>query len=82
MKFGFEASPAPHSLHENRFEGEGSSDFVPRHSRAIRPTRPPQGFGVADFNVQFAIQNGDAESLSAIGRPCSMLDVRRFRADL
>jgi hypothetical protein len=29
VKFGFEAPPAPHSLDENRLEGEGSSDFVP-----------------------------------------------------
>ena len=37
VKFGFETPPAPHSLDENRFEGEGSSDFVPRHGRGKRP---------------------------------------------
>ena len=37
VKIGFEAPPAPHSLDENRLEGEGSSDFVPRHGRGKRP---------------------------------------------
>ena len=27
MKFGLKASPAPNSLHENRFEGQGISEF-------------------------------------------------------
>jgi hypothetical protein len=49
VKFGFEASPAPHPLDENRLEGEGSSDFVPRHGCGKRPmcNPPSQGYGVA-----------------------------------
>src|SRR5262249_13642003 len=51
VQFGFEAPPAPHSLDENRFEGEGSSDFIRRHDRGKRPTsniqRPILKFGTA-----------------------------------
>jgi len=45
VKFGFEAPPAPHSLDENRFEGEGSSNFVPRHGRGERPMSKPPSQG-------------------------------------
>src|SRR5947208_4748826 len=68
VKFGFEAPPAPHSLDEDWFEGEGRHDFIPRHGRRKRrmSTSPPQHYCPAA--VQFSIQNCDFESLSAIGR--------------
>jgi hypothetical protein len=40
---------------------------------------PPQGYGAA--GVQFSIENGDAESLSAIGRSVFDVGCFAFRAD-
>jgi len=75
VKFGFEAPTAPHSLDENRLEGQGSSDFVPRHGRAKRPMS----------TVQRPILNSELRMPNLflpLDVQCSMLDVRRFRADL
>ena len=41
-----------------------------------------QTSNVHSSNVQFSIQNGDPNLFLPLDVQCSMLDVRRFRADL
>src|SRR5262245_46660330 len=59
LKFGFEPSPAPHSLDENWFEGKGSGDFVPRHGPANVqcPTRLRKAMAWQASNIQQSIQD-------------------------
>src|SRR4029077_13742429 len=75
VQFGFEAPPAPHSLDKNRLEGEGSSDFVRQHGRGKRPMSSVQR-PILKFRT--TIPN----RFLPLDVQCSMLDVRRFRADL
>jgi hypothetical protein len=73
VKFGFEAPPTPHSLDENRFEGEGTSDFVPGHGRQTSNVHAPTS------NSQFRAAMPNL--FLPLDVQCSMLDVSRFRAD-
>src|SRR6476661_2116678 len=75
VKFGFEAAPSPHSLDENRLEGEGNSDFVSRHG-----SRQTSNVHCPTSNSQF--RTAMPNLFLPLDVQCSMLDVRRFRADL
>src|SRR5262249_395501 len=74
LKFRFEAPPAPYSLDENRFEGEGSSEVLKRHK-----SRQTSNLGCPTSNAQF---RAPIPMFLPLNVQCSMLDVRRFRADL
>ena len=74
MKFRFETSPAPHSLHKNRLEDEGGNDFTAGHGRA-NVECPPSG-------VQFSIHHRDPSLIWPLDVQCWLLDVPRFRADV
>src|SRR4029077_18439098 len=74
VKFGFKAPSAPHSLDENRLEGEGISGFAPRHGRQTSNVHRPTS------NSQF--RTAWPNLFLPLDVQCSMLDVRRFRADL
>jgi VanZ family protein len=72
----FDSSRRPPHIRSTKigFEGEGNSDFIRRHGRGKRPMSIVQR-PILNSELRFRI-------FLALDVQCSMLDVRRFRADL